>query len=952
MSVGDPPAQLRVHGVGGPQGARMVGEVHEEDVVTVPPFVAPGPGCRAGPKTPSTPETRFVRSIHDDTTEAYEWGGLTTGSLAKALWVVYLPFTLLNAAGWAHNAVKEDGARGQVTARIHVALAHGLAVLGTVVYVLWLAYLTLELVAVSWRDHVLGRADEAAEVTGPGVALDAVQAWVPVLAPVLFVGLVALVLFAPVLQGRWEEVGGKTGGGWPLVPAIGQRSFFSKAGTYRRRQLWHVASAAAVALFALVQYALRWNRLGLVIVVVGGIQVLFLLVLAAVETFGRWRTPVSDTLDGYDGSAEGVWNRCRWVPMAAAGAALGSLLTHAFFAGAALLARRGLASFPESDAPESLRVGAELGSASILTWILAGMVASLIVVAVTRRPGRDPLVVHVARRSTALGGLLLLAVLIPTVVFGVRYLDQIGSVRERGQTWVGALVDWYDATSPDDSLAQTAGAALLLLLPPLILQILRRQHRTGPGRVVGNIWDVLTFWPRRFHPLAPPTSAERAVPELRARIERCWCDDSGVVVVAHSQGTVLAAAAIASARPRPTRNTAHLVSFGSPLGTLYAPVWPAYVPRLLVDLSRRVTPAPGWVNYWRPSDPIGAGVPCAGNVELEDPQDPTVDELDDAVRRRPLERPLRWGATAGHSSYLSSPQVRAAIEERCEVRSVADCASATPYSGSAGRALRWAHQGGAAEKPANTVTAFRHAVSARATGLELDVQRSKDHELVVIHDRTTRRTTNEALKVRKQTLDRLRELDAGYWWTTPPGDYKDEGGVDPCRVPDLGEVLAVAGEHPLTIEVKARSAVEPLVSCLAGGAGLGPVTLTAFSDLTVRRIRRALQATNVAGEVSVAPGLGYTVLFLLRSKLTRPKPRARKGRSPYGRLQVPVEKLGISFASRRLVDHAHAAGMELDVWTVDDAATIEWALTELEVDGIMTDTPTLLHAVATALAEA
>jgi hypothetical protein len=107
-----------------------------------------------------------------------------------------------------------------------------------------------------------------------------------------------------------------------------------------------------------------------------------------------------------------------------------------------------------------------------------------------------------------------------------------------------------------------------------------------------------------------------------------------------------------------------LVTFGSPLGVLYTPAWPAYMPSMLETVDERVESGKSWASFWRATDPIGAGVPLSDNTELDDPQHPSFADLNDAVNRRPLERPPRWGTVAAHSYYLTDSSVRAAINER------------------------------------------------------------------------------------------------------------------------------------------------------------------------------------------------------------------------------------------------------------------------------------------------
>ncbi|MGH9035884.1 MAG: hypothetical protein ACRD0O_08975, partial [Acidimicrobiia bacterium] len=255
MTVDGPPLELRVHGVGGPQARKMLGELHEEDVVTLGPFSAQGEGENRT-TIPVSPETRFARRLHDDGTEAYEWGGLTTGSWAKALWVVYLPFTLINAAGWAHHAAPVSGQRRRWALRLHLTAVHVLAALATTTYVLWVGYIALDLLGVRWRSHVLTEF----EVTG--ITRDLANAWLPVLGPAVFLALVGGLVLAPVLRGRFEEVGGAEPGPWPIVPSVASRSFFAMAAAHRHRQAVHLVVAAVVAVAVIGQSAAGWHRLG------------------------------------------------------------------------------------------------------------------------------------------------------------------------------------------------------------------------------------------------------------------------------------------------------------------------------------------------------------------------------------------------------------------------------------------------------------------------------------------------------------------------------------------------------------------------------------------------------------------------------------------------------------------------------------------------------------------
>jgi hypothetical protein len=191
----------------------------------------------------------------------------------------------------------------------------------------------------------------------------------------------------------------------------------------------------------------------------------------------------------------------------------------------------------------------------------------------------------------------------------------------------------------------------------------RRAYRDASARrTIGILWDVGTFWPRAAHPFAPPCYAERAVPDLTWRIAT-WTARTGgrLVLSGHSQGTVLAAAAVWQLRTA-TRHRVALLTYGSPLERLYGRWFPAYFGAgQLKDLN---TELHCWRNLWRATDPIGGPVRVSA-----DGRRPEVD-------RGPLKDPLEYGRTVlhplpgpilGHTGYQADPafaEERAALIDR------------------------------------------------------------------------------------------------------------------------------------------------------------------------------------------------------------------------------------------------------------------------------------------------
>ncbi|WP_228978895.1 hypothetical protein [Streptomyces sp. DH12] len=199
--------------------------------------------------------------------------------------------------------------------------------------------------------------------------------------------------------------------------------------------------------------------------------------------------------------------------------------------------------------------------------------------------------------------------------------------------------------------AQALGSWLVGLGFILFVTWGRRAYRDASARrTIGILWDVGTFWPRAAHPFAPPCYAERAVPDLAWRMSS-WTGRTGgrLVISGHSQGSVLAAAAVWQL-PAGTRRRVALLTYGSPLERLYGRWFPAYFGRVpLADLHREVH---CWRNLWRRTDPIGGPVRLpaeGGKPEVDHPplRDPVVYGR---THDHPLPEPI-----LGHSDYQADP---------------------------------------------------------------------------------------------------------------------------------------------------------------------------------------------------------------------------------------------------------------------------------------------------------
>lgn len=176
------------------------------------------------------------------------------------------------------------------------------------------------------------------------------------------------------------------------------------------------------------------------------------------------------------------------------------------------------------------------------------------------------------------------------------------------------------------------GDSLLGWLPVAIAALgLLVFRNNAVRRSVGVVWDVGTFWPRAAHPLAPPSYAERAVPELLTRTagllaltEHDPRRMDGIILSGHSQGTVICTAVIMQLPDR-WRQRIWFFSYGCQLTRLYGRIFPAYFgPDRLPALSRALTRpsgGTGWTNFWRDTDPLGWPVTAGErSVAVTDPE--------------------------------------------------------------------------------------------------------------------------------------------------------------------------------------------------------------------------------------------------------------------------------------------------------------------------------------------
>jgi len=245
------------------------------------------------------------------------------------------------------------------------------------------------------------------------------------------------------------------------------------------------------------------------------------------------------------------------------------------------------------------------------------------------------------------------------------------------------------------------------------------------------------------------------------------------------------------------------------------------------------------------------------------------------------------------------------------------------------RVLVFAHRGGGGLIPENTLPAFIYSSNLGADVLELDIHRTSDGELVVIHDRTVDRTTVGRGKVSEMTLAELRTLDAGAQFTTDGGKTYPFRGKG-FKIPTLREIFDALPNNIFNIEPKRQGSemAEPLCSLIREKDMTNKVIVGSFTQSIIDDMRTACP------EVATSASPREAVSFFLRERggiETSYSP-------PMQALQIPTSIGGIDIVTKEFVEAAHERNLKVHVWTINSPEEMQ-RLIDLSVDGIMTDYP-------------
>ena len=212
------------------------------------------------------------------------------------------------------------------------------------------------------------------------------------------------------------------------------------------------------------------------------------------------------------------------------------------------------------------------------------------------------------------------------------------------------------------------------------------------------------------------------------------------------------------------------------------------------------------------------------------------------------------------------------------------------------------HRGASAYEPENTIRAFKRAIEMGCEGVEMDLRRSKDEKIVVIHDETVDRTTNGKGKVSEMTIDEIKKLDSH-------GE----------KIPLLSEVLSEVKADIYLLDIKEAGYEESIVKEVKDAKLVDKVIFISFNYDSLRRVKEA------GGEKI---GLIYDA-------------------QPYPIQIAKTLKAYAMLPSYNLLNRIHANELKknkffIAPWVINDISILE-KMVSFKVDAIITDKPDIIR---------
>jgi len=223
--------------------------------------------------------------------------------------------------------------------------------------------------------------------------------------------------------------------------------------------------------------------------------------------------------------------------------------------------------------------------------------------------------------------------------------------------------------------------------------------------------------------------------------------------------------------------------------------------------------------------------------------------------------------------------------------------------------INWAHRGASGHATENTLLAFQMAVEMGADGIECDIRETRDGHLVIFHDATLKRMTNQSQAIARCPLTQLAQMSLRKGIDTPRPEE---------NIPELSQLFeAIKSPCLLNLEIK-KATPEKLLDQVYRYHAQKRVLLSSFEGALLSKIR------SLDSEIAI----GYLLEKEVTTAMVK-KAKAIGARS----LHLHVKKI-----TKKVIERVHGEGFHLYVYTVDDPGGMA-RLIEMGVDGLFTNYP-------------
>ncbi len=211
------------------------------------------------------------------------------------------------------------------------------------------------------------------------------------------------------------------------------------------------------------------------------------------------------------------------------------------------------------------------------------------------------------------------------------------------------------------------------------------------------------------------------------------------------------------------------------------------------------------------------------------------------------------------------------------------------------------HRGAAGVKPENTISSIDYAIKNGADVVEIDVRRTKDNKIILLHDPDFKRLTGRSISPRDVDYNFIRKN------ITIEGEH----------VPTLDEVLSfVNGKVGVFIEIKEPETVDDVLAIVLRHNALKWIAVISFYDRAIKTAKELL------------PSLTTGLIYL------KPPGRIKEAYELGAKIVIPYHKL----ATQKANNFAHKLGLKIVAWTINSEKLVE-EMIEKGADAFATDYP-------------